>query len=215
MLRSKSELEWRHLKAHSPDQLVAKLRMCPPHPQLEVACMRESTTASPLCTLRERGLNGRLNGRFDSREFSIFCIFFWENTFWLEYGVPDGVNLMPPFQSPLFSESPAPNGPITPKRRPNKIPAKLYGSLGREFAEFVRNSYKFRTQFVRIWHIRTNFVQMSRALPANFTRIPRFVRNLYEICAKFVPTSYELRTNFHKGQISAKTQPNLCEFVHV
>ena len=35
------------------------------------------------------------------------------------------------------------------------------------------------TNFLRIWQIRTNladsYVQMSRVLPANFTKIPRFV----------------------------------------
>ena len=72
---------------------------------------------------------------------------------------------------------------MRPKRRPKKIPATWYGTFGREFAKFIQISYEMRTKFVRIRQIRTKFVRMvrallrmSRALPANFTRISRFVR---------------------------------------
>ena len=59
-----------------------------------------------------------------------------------------------------------------PERRPNKIPATLYGSPRHEFAEF-------RTKFVRTWQIRTNFVQMPRALPTSFTRPKEQIKFAY------------------------------------
>ena len=85
------------------------------------------------------------------------------------------------------------------------MPATCYGTFGREFAKFVRNSYEFRTDFVQnAYKMRANLADWYEN-HANVTSVAAIAAradceiNLnLQICTKFVPISYQFGTNFYK-----------------
>ena len=98
-----------------------------------------------------------------------------------------------------------PSGPNGAKQKSeNSVP----GPLGLN----LRNSHKFRTNFVRIsYEFGTNFVRFCRKFVRNSCEFGSFVRNLCECCARFLrispepPDSYEIRTKLARNSYKIRT----------